>query len=140
MRLRTDRLPKNAVGCDVEIDVVSGCALTGELLMTYSVFCTSVSTQSEKIPDLSRVVPVNSESMGAAISEAIKLIGDGVIVWKIKGSEGFVMERSDIETERLRRQENMGKRTEFDERTTIEVVRRAHGNSRSSGRETLSHG
>jgi hypothetical protein len=112
----------------------------GELLMTYSLFCTTVSTQSETIPDPSRVVTVNSDSMGAAISEAIKLIGDGVIVWKIEGSEGFVMERSDIETERLRRQENMGKRTECDERTTSEVVRRARGNGRSGERETLSHG
>jgi len=111
-----------------------------ELIMSFSLFCTNASTQSEKVPDLSRVVPLNLDSMGAAITEAIKLIGNGVIVWRIKGLDGFVMERSDIETERLRRQENMGKRTEFDERTTIEVVRRAHGNSRSSGRETLSHG
>jgi hypothetical protein len=73
-------------------------------------------------------------------SEAIKLIGDGAVVWKIKGSEGFVMERSGIEIERLRRQENMGKRTECDQRTISEVVRRARGNSRSGDRETLSHG
>ena len=58
-------------------------------------------------------------------SEAIKLIGDGAVVWKTKGSEGFVMERSGIKIERLRRQENMGNGTECDERTTSEVVRRA---------------
>lgn len=72
--------------------------------MTYSLFCTDASTQLEKMPSLCRVIPVNSDSMGAAINEACRLIGDGVIVWQIKGSDGFMMERSDIEAERLRRQ------------------------------------
>jgi hypothetical protein len=72
--------------------------------MTYSLFCTDAPTPSEKMPDDCRVVPVNSDSMGAAIKEACRLIADGIIVWKIKGSDGFIMERSDIETECLRRQ------------------------------------
>jgi hypothetical protein len=70
-------------------------------VVTYLLFCTEVPTRSKKMPDLHRVV--SAKSMGAAISEACKLVGDGVIVWKIRGSDGFVMERRDIETERLRR-------------------------------------
>ena len=77
--------------------------------MTFSLFCTEASTQSEKVPDPSRVIPMHWDSMETAISEAIKLIGDGVIVWTIKGGDGFMMERSDIEAERLRRRENRGK-------------------------------
>jgi len=73
--------------------------------VTYEIFCTDATTPSKKKPDLCRVVPVNVNSMGAAINAACKLIADGVIVWRIKGSDGFTMERSDIETERLRRQQ-----------------------------------
>jgi hypothetical protein len=72
--------------------------------MSYLLFCTDASNPSQNMPNLCRVVPVDSDSMGAAIKEACRLISDGVIVWKIKGPDGFVMERSDIETERLRRQ------------------------------------
>jgi len=89
--------------------------------MTFSLFCTKTSTQSEKMPDLGRVMPVHLDSMGAAIREAIRLIGDGLIVWRIEGLDGFMMERSDIETERLRRQENRGSGTASDERTTKSV-------------------
>jgi hypothetical protein len=41
--------------------------------------------------------------MGAAINTACKLIRDGTVVTHIRGSDGFTMERSDIETECLRR-------------------------------------
>jgi hypothetical protein len=71
--------------------------------VAFSIFCTDAGTQSQKMPDHCRVVSVNPDSIGAAITEACKLIGDGVIVWKITGSDGFVMERRDIESERLRR-------------------------------------
>jgi len=71
--------------------------------MSYSLFCTDAPTASKKMPERYRLVPVDSNSLGAAIDTACRLIDDGVIVWKIKG-DGFVMERSDIETERLRRQ------------------------------------
>lgn len=70
--------------------------------MAYEICCTDVPSQSERMPDHYRVV--NSDSMSAAITAACKLIADGVIVWKIRGPDGFTMERSDIETERLRRQ------------------------------------
>jgi hypothetical protein len=69
--------------------------------MTYSLFCTDARIESK--PDHYRVVSVDSASMGAAIKEACRLIGAGLIVWKLKGADGFTMERSDIETECLRR-------------------------------------
>jgi hypothetical protein len=47
--------------------------------------------------------PVKCESMGAAIATACKLVSSGVIVWQISGSDGFKMERKDIETECSRR-------------------------------------
>jgi hypothetical protein len=46
---------------------------------------------------------VDSDSLGAAISAACKLVADGAIVWQLKGSDGFTMEGTDIE--RMRRQE-----------------------------------
>jgi len=72
-------------------------------LDTYLLYCVDVATQSEKMPNLNPVLPVQSESMGAAINTACTLMLDGVVVWKIKGPNGFIMERSDIETECLRR-------------------------------------
>lgn len=56
------------------------------------------------MPERFRVVSVDSNSIGAAISAACRLIDGGMTVWKIKGSDGFVMERGDIEIERFRRQ------------------------------------
>jgi hypothetical protein len=60
---------------------------------TYVLFCTDVPIPSDKTPDLRRVVSMNLDSMGAAIKEACRLISDGVIVWKIRGPDGFIMER-----------------------------------------------
>jgi hypothetical protein len=74
----------------------------GALVVNYSLFCTDVSTPLENM----RVVSANLVSMGAAIKTACRLIGDGVIVWKIEGPDGFIMERSDIEAECLRRRES----------------------------------
>jgi hypothetical protein len=70
----------------------------------YLLFCTEEVNPPEKMPDRHRVVSVDSELMGAAISAACKLITDGVIVWQVRGPDGFMMERSDIESECLRRQ------------------------------------
>jgi hypothetical protein len=61
--------------------------------VTYTIFC-------HESP-----ISIKYDSMGAAIDAACDLIDKGVVVWRIKGSEGFFMERSDIEIERLRRQE-----------------------------------
>ena len=56
------------------------------------------------MPDRCREVAVESNSIGAAIRAACRLIDAGVTVWKLLGAAGFRMERSDIEIERLRRQ------------------------------------
>ncbi len=69
--------------------------------MVYEIFCTDALVPSGRFPDCCRVV--TSDSLGAAIKAACKLIADGVTVWKLRGSDGFTMERSDIEMERLRR-------------------------------------
>jgi hypothetical protein len=63
----------------------------GRTFVTYSIFCTGVP------------VPAKCDSMGSAIETACKLINGGSIVSQIKGSDGFLMERSDIEYECLRR-------------------------------------
>jgi hypothetical protein len=72
--------------------------------MAYSLFCSDASTQSAKMPEHPRVVPAHSDSMGHAINAACELINGGSIVWKLKGSDGFTMERIDIETECRRRE------------------------------------
>jgi hypothetical protein len=71
---------------------------------TYLLFCADVAPRSNKMPHFNPVVPVQSDSMGTAINAACTLIGDGVVVLKIKGPNGFMMERRDIETECERRQ------------------------------------
>jgi hypothetical protein len=72
--------------------------------MTYALFCSDSSIPSARMPDHPRVVPASSDSMGNAINAACELINGGSIVWKIKGSDGFMMERIDIETECRRRE------------------------------------
>jgi hypothetical protein len=47
--------------------------------------------------------PIKCESMGAAIATACKFVSSGVTVWQINGSDGFKMERKDIEIECTRR-------------------------------------
>jgi hypothetical protein len=74
-----------------------------EPLVSYSIFCTDEPTPARKMPGTYRVIPVDSDSMGAAIKTACGLVSDGLIVWKIRGPDGFIMERSDIEIECLRR-------------------------------------
>jgi|HubBroStandDraft_1064217.scaffolds.fasta_scaffold3024920_1 hypothetical protein len=64
--------------------------------MTYLVFCAGASA------------PVVCESMGAAIKTACSLMEKGTVVWQIKGSDGFKMERSDVELECSRRAEAPG--------------------------------
>jgi hypothetical protein len=58
---------------------------------TYSIFCIDVP------------IPVKCDSMAAAIKMACKLMNEGAKVFQIKGSDGFMMERRDIEIECLRR-------------------------------------
>jgi hypothetical protein len=88
--------------------VLAPLTLKERAVVTYLLFCTDVPTRLRKMPDPHRVVSANS--MGAAVKAACRLVSNGVIVWKIKGPDGFMMERSDIETECLRRQEIRVKR------------------------------
>jgi hypothetical protein len=50
------------------------------------------------------MVPQKFDSMGTAITAACKLVSRGVVVLRIDGSDGLLMERSDIEIECSRRQ------------------------------------
>jgi pantothenate kinase len=59
--------------------------------VTYSIFCSDVP------------IPVKCDSMAAAIDTACKLMSGGASVFQIVGSDGFMMERRDIEIECLRR-------------------------------------
>jgi hypothetical protein len=57
----------------------------------YLIFCVNAPT------------PTRCDSMGEAINTACKLIRAGIEVRQIEGSNGFLMERNDIEFECLRR-------------------------------------
>ena len=80
------------------------------IIVAYKIFFSSEPTRSQRSPDQYRVAPVDSDSMGAAIDAACRLICDGVIVWKISGQNGFTMERPDIEAECQRRHAARAKR------------------------------
>jgi len=84
--------------------IYRACPAHGGAVVPYLLFCTDEVIPPRKMPDHCRVVPVNSDSIGAALKEACRLMSDGVIVWKLQGADGFRMERSDIEIECLRRQ------------------------------------
>lgn len=97
---------EGAVSSGICSDTLSlAIPLKEELIVSYVLFCTDDPTPSERMPGHCRTVPVDSDSVGAAINAACRLIADGVVVWKLKGSDGFTMERSDIEIEHSRRQE-----------------------------------
>jgi hypothetical protein len=73
--------------------------------VSYVLLCSDAPSLSKKTPLHCREVLVNSHSLGAAIDAACELIARGVTVWKLMGSDGFTMERTDIEIERVRRQQ-----------------------------------
>lgn len=60
-------------------------------MATYSIYCSDSGT------------PVELDSMGASIEAACRMIQGGKIVLRVAGSEGFLMERGDIEEECSRR-------------------------------------
>jgi hypothetical protein len=72
-------------------------------IVNFVLFCTDAPGDSQKIPGSYREILV--DSLAAAINAACTLISDGVIVWRVLGSEGFRMERQDIEIERARRRD-----------------------------------
>jgi hypothetical protein len=57
----------------------------------YSIYCSDIFT------------PLKFDSMGASIEAACRMIQGGKVVLRIVGSEGFLMERGDIEEECSRR-------------------------------------
>lgn len=63
-------------------------------MATYSVYCSD------------SLNPVKFDSLGASIEAACRLIQGGKIILWVVGSEGFLMERGDIEEECLRRASN----------------------------------
>ncbi len=74
--------------------------------MAYSLFYTDVPLPPGR-PDPGRMIPASMESLSAARDAACKLIGGGAVVWQIKGTEGFLMERTDVEIEYSRRHVGM---------------------------------
>jgi hypothetical protein len=62
-----------------------------EQVATYSIHCSDSLT------------PVKFDSMGASIEAACRMIQGGQIVLQVVGSDGFLMERADIEEECSRR-------------------------------------
>jgi hypothetical protein len=50
-------------------------------------------------------IPVKCDSMAGAINTACELMKGGARVSRINGSDGFTMERRDIEIECIRREE-----------------------------------
>jgi hypothetical protein len=54
--------------------------------------------------------PIRCDTLGAAIGEACKKLGAGGGVLRIKGSDGFVMEKSDIILECERRRAGRNER------------------------------
>jgi thiamine pyrophosphate-dependent acetolactate synthase large subunit-like protein len=61
-------------------------------------------TRSAKMPDVSGLISVEFDSMGAAINAACKLIREGASVWQIHGPYGFMMEGGEFETKCYRRE------------------------------------
>jgi len=70
---------------------VAGRSPSSPRAVTYSISCSN------------SMHPIKCESMGAAIATACKFVSSGVTVWQINGSDGFKMERKDIEIECTRR-------------------------------------
>ena len=82
----TDSFPK-----ETQNRSVSGRSPSAPRAVSYSISC------------YNSMHPIKCESMGAAISTACKFVSSGVTVWQISGSDGFKMERKDIEIECSRR-------------------------------------
>ena len=72
--------------------------------MTYRVFYTdSRSTDDSYEPNYSTLIPFEFDSKDISITKALELIENGAIVWRIEGSNDFLMGRNEIENEYLQR-------------------------------------
>ena len=68
----------------------------------YKVFYTDKPIPAGTKPDFSMIMPLNFVSRDVALDKAFKLIYSGAIVWKIEGSEGFHLDRAEIESQYLK--------------------------------------
>jgi len=64
---------------------------------TYNVFYTDKPLPADSKPDFAMMLPLRFASKDEALLKSFKLIFSGAIVWKIEGSEGFRLERAEIE-------------------------------------------
>jgi len=71
--------------------------------MSYCILCTHEPACSDRKLALGRAETEFANSMGAVIERACTLVRAGTIVWQISSSDGFLMERGDIEDECERR-------------------------------------
>jgi len=71
--------------------------------MTYCILCTYDPASSDRKLALRHAETEFANSMRTVIDRACTLVRAGTIVWQISGSDGFLMERSDIEDECERR-------------------------------------
>jgi hypothetical protein len=69
----------------------------------YVLLHSDVAVSSERTPNASQLKPREFDALSHALKAACTLIKNGAIVWQITNRDGFVMERSDIEIECLRR-------------------------------------
>jgi hypothetical protein len=72
--------------------------------MSYLLYSTDPPSHVGVSPDLGHVHPLTLPSLGEAIAAACLLVLRGSVVWQISGSDGFMMERRDIEIECERRE------------------------------------
>lgn len=59
--------------------------------MTYRIFYTDVPLPQE--PDYSKLLPFEKDTEDLAITKMIELTNHGVVVWRIEGPNGFLLDR-----------------------------------------------
>lgn len=64
---------------------------------SYKIFYTDKPLPAGTKPDFSMIIPLSFVSKDEALNKAFKLIYSGAVVWKIEGSEGFHLDRAEIE-------------------------------------------
>lgn len=64
---------------------------------SYNLFYTDKPLPAGAKPDFTLIIPIGFVSMDDAMNKAFKLIHSGAVVWKIEGSDGFYIDRAEIE-------------------------------------------
>ena len=68
--------------------------------MTCRVFYTNAKpAQDIREPNYNALIPFVFDSTEIGITQAMRLIENGAIVWRIEGSDDFLMSRNEIENE-----------------------------------------